>query len=40
MDNITIIEITPFDELIVEVPGVVEIGDGGIFDLTFDPTFE
>ena len=40
MDNITIIEITPFEELIVEVPGVVEIEEGGIFVPQFDPTFE
>jgi hypothetical protein len=39
MDNVTIIEITPFENFIIEVPGEAE-ADEGIFDLTFDETFE
>jgi len=46
MDNITIVEIVPFEfiievvafqEFIIEVPGEVA---AGIFDLTFDESFE
>lgn len=41
MPEITIIELTTFDNLIIEVPGTVEPPeDLGIFDETFDETFE
>jgi hypothetical protein len=41
MAEITIIEITAFEDLIIEVPGSVEPPeDLGIFDETFDATFE
>jgi hypothetical protein len=41
MAEITIIEITTFENLIVEVPGeIISDEDLGIFDETFDDTFE
>lgn len=39
MDNETIIEVNAFQEIIIEVP-LVEVEDEGIFDLTFDESFE
>jgi hypothetical protein len=39
MDNITIVEVVAYDNLIVEIPGEV-IVEEGIFDETFDETFE
>ena len=38
MDEVTIIEIVEAENFIIEVPG--EIEDLGIFDETFDETFE
>jgi hypothetical protein len=40
MAEITIVEITAFEDLIIEVPGSVTVEDLGIFDETFDATFE
>lgn len=39
MDNVTVIEIVEFPNLIIEIPGEGEENEG-IFDETFDETFE
>lgn len=36
MDNVTIIEITPFENFIIEVPGEAEVDEQAGFDYSLD----